>query len=194
MDPNTKYYGAAAQYHSSDNSSPVNRLLRVGALFFGVIILLAIVFTVLGAITDLPKNENLRLLARQKALYDLVNSADSKIKNDDLHTVNSTARLVFGSDNKALDDAIKNLYGESKIPEDIAAEEKDATSETALKDAATNNTYDTVYLGILRQKMDDYYQLASDKAGGSSGSFQSAILTSLDHIRNINVQLGQIKL
>ncbi|HET9411386.1 MAG TPA: hypothetical protein VFO38_00870 [Candidatus Saccharimonadales bacterium] len=192
-----KYYGAAANYNSR-SSGPQSNLQKVVIIiggFFGLIIVLAIVSSILGSIARGPSEEYAKLTARQAGLVKLVESQRTQIRNSDLRTINSTAYLLFSGDVGTLNRLLP-LFGMNEgVPEAISSQETDTTSEAKLKNAALIGTYDKVYSTVLSERMASVAALAQTVGAASSEpKVKTAIETMQANIAEIQKQLSQLQL
>lgn len=190
MQPNAKYYGAAAQYNKSSGPNFGN-LLKIAGLVVGVIVLLAGAFLAYNFFTSAGKNTAAQLVARQKQLLAFVTANQENINNDMLKTVNSNAVSLLSSDSYALQQGLKSV-GLSAVPEAIAKSEADSTSAKKLANAKVQNTFDQVYLDLLREKLAATEALA--RTVHNNGSMKTVTQTLLTNLAAINSQLATLQL
>ena len=190
MQPNAKYYGAAAQYNRPGGSS-LGRLLKLAGLVVGIILLLFGGFLAYNFITSSGKNTAAQLVARQKQLLSFATINQETINNDMLKTINSNAVSLLSSDSYALQQGLKSV-GLAMVPEAITKSEADATSAKTLASAKVQDTFDQVYLELLREKIAATESLARTVQG--NGSLKAATQTLLTNLSAIDNQLSKLQL
>lgn len=190
-----KYYGAAANYNQS-GGSPFNRkLLLIGVLALGLIVLAIAVTTVLSIITSAPRREMAQLVARENKLQDLIESNKERIKNGDLSRVNATANLLLLSDGADLTAQMQSAYGLAAVPADVAALESTKTLETELDEAERVGKFDRDFAAAVRDKLAASLQLAQKVAGSaSSQKLKTVLAQNVRTLKTIDDQLAALKL
>lgn len=190
MQPNAKYYGAAAQYNKTGGSNFGN-LLKIAGLVAGVILLLVSAFLAYDFITSAGKNTAAQLVARQKQLLSFVTTNQENITDDTLKTVNSNAISLLNSDSYALLQGLKSV-GLSVVPEAITKSEADSTSAKTLTNAKVQGNFNQVYLELLREKIAATESLARTVQG--NGSMKPATQKLLTDLSAIDDQLAKVQL
>lgn len=191
-----KYYGAAATYNKPvGGGSGIGKILKVFGLFVGVIILIAVIFSIVSAIGKGPQDNFAKLVARESNLQQLLDQQRGNIKNSDFRTITSTASLLLVGDSSSLNRQLSILYGLDGVPDDIASGEVDSTSGKTLKNAVLTGTFDSTYLGILRDKIAANYQSANTVLGAvNNDAAKAAIQKAMDNLTNIDDQLSKLQL
>lgn len=190
MQPGAKYYGAAAQYNKNSGSN-FSKILKIAGLLAGVLILLSGLFLAYNFITSAGKNTAAQLVARQKQLLSFVTTNQENITNDTLKTINSNAISLLNSDSYALGQSLKAL-GLSTVPEDITKSEADTTSAKTLTNAKVQDTFDAVYLELLREKIAATESLA--RSVQNNAPMKKAVDTLLVNLSAIDSQLAKLQL
>lgn len=163
-------------------------------LFFGVVILLVVVTSIIGAISRGPQDEYARLVSRVDRLTALTQAQQEAIRNNDLRRVNSTATLLLIGDFGALTRQLAPSFGIEAVPEEIAASETETTTEPKLKQANQLGNFDSTYAGILRDKIAAAAALAqSVSASTNNEKIKAALNKLLKNLSEIDGQLSEIK-
>lgn len=190
-----KYYGAAAQYNKSGGSSPISkRVLMIAGLGVGVLFIIIIAFMVIGALTRGPQDDFARYTQREADLVTLMDKQKTNVQSADLHTINSTALILFSGDSGAANTLLSSVFSTAAVPDNIIAEVADSTTDATLKNATLTNTFDSVYIGVIRDKITTLYNLARNI---SSATNNTTLKTALDHsmsdLTSVDDQLSKLK-
>jgi hypothetical protein len=120
------------------------RTVIMGAI--GVIILIIIIATVSGAITNGQKEPWQRFSARLNATTTVVDSATGNIKSSQLRSVNSDLKLYLTNTKRDLSKAMAALdVNTEKLPAKIVAEENGTGITERLEDGRLNAKFDSTY-------------------------------------------------
>lgn len=191
MQPNAKFYGAAAEYNKTSGPN-LGNIFKIAGIVVGAIVLIAVGFFVFNLITSGSKNSAAQLVAREKQLLSFVTTNQDSIASDDFKTVNSHATNLLTSDGYALQQGLIAL-GLAAVPEQIAKAEADTTSAKTLATATSQNNFDAVYLELLREKIAATESLARTVQSGTTGKMQAAATTLLTNLSAIDEQLATLK-
>ncbi|HEU5187130.1 MAG TPA: hypothetical protein VFT87_01360 [Candidatus Saccharimonadales bacterium] len=189
MDPNARYYGAAANYNKP--GGPVfNRrfLVLIGALLV-VILLLFVAFAIFNSFTSAPKERLATLVAREQSLQAFTSSNQSKLTSDHLQKVNSETHLYTTSDGASLKRQLSLRYGLSEIPKEITAAEADDSTKK-LNEATQSGKFNEVYKEILNQKLVATQQLAESVQQGTKGQLNAALEKAIQNLVALQEQLA----
>jgi len=186
-----QYYGAAADYNKPKGNSLLGKkvLFIAGGSVLGLI-LIAVFFTVLGAITSGPRNDVARLAAREQQLQKFVDSNLNSIKSGDLRKVSGEAQLYLGTDVSAL----QKVYGD-KLPGQFVEAEADTTSAQKLKDATQAGKFDETFADLLAAKVTSALEQAQKVKEQTSGKETRAVATqAVTNLTAISEQLSKLTL
>lgn len=191
-----KYYGAAANYNKpSGGMTGLSGILKIFGIFVGVVILLAIAYSIVTGISKGPQDNLARLVAREKALQTLLEKQKTNIRSGDLRTVNASAHILTVGDAATANRLLASVYGAKEVPKEITAAETDATLETTLKNAVLVGTFDKTYVDVLREKIAASYSLAQTVSNAANNKeLKTATQHMMNNLSTIDTQLEQLDL
>lgn len=190
-----KYYGASANYNKGPASPLSKRLIMIAALFFGTLILLAVVFSVISAIGKGPQEDFARVYARVDQVQKLLDKQKASISDGDLASVNASATLLFLGDVSRMGGVMKASYGLDGVPDNILTEIADTTTEGTLKTAVNAGNFDSTFIKTVREKLSAAYnaaQKASDEAPTSNA--KDTLKKVMTDLSSIDAQLVDLHL
>lgn len=184
MDPNSRYYGAAADYNKPGGS---NKLQRIAILIGGAVLLLiliAVAFQVIGSISSGPKRELEQLAAREQSLMVFTIANQGFITEPALAKANSEASILTGSDTSSL----LAYLGVQELSESTLALEAD-TSEAQLETARKSGRFNNEYRTLLQTKVAATLQLAQSVQAKSSNELNAILEQLIINLQAVESQL-----
>lgn len=129
------------------------------AIVGAALVLLTIIVIVGNNLGSSTQNNAQRLIFRLDSLKSLTTTASRDVVDESLSSINSSLSLVLSGDIAA----VKNVIKEKKIDKvlaDIKKEEANDETLTRLNSAKTNGTYDSTYREVLRERLQNAYNLS----------------------------------
>lgn len=146
----TRPYGTYTQYGVQSRG---NRIFTIVGLVLLILVIISGAFLILNAINSGPKNDFMAMTAQEDNLYIFVAAQRDNVQNQDLHKINADAQILLASSSISLHNTLQVNYGSNLLPDNVVANAQDTTSAGKLKDASLINKFDTVYKGILQDKI-----------------------------------------
>lgn len=179
-----QYYGAAAEYNKPKNFRFDKRIVILLGLVLIVALIIFIASLVIGSLTNGPRDNLARLIAREQQIVRFIDTNEANLKDSELKRIGSDTILYLGTDTAALR---KLLSG--GISEEISKQEADSTSAAKLKAAIQANKHDQTYLEILRDKIAAALELAKTVQAENNGKIKTATDQT---VKNLQTQLQQL--
>lgn len=187
------YYGAAANHQKRSGFHLDRRVLLFLGLGIVVILFIGIISTVLGALTGGPKTDLTLLVARQASFSAFLNANYGPVQNDALQKVTAEAAILTASDYRVLNTQLSLTYNVTAIPDSVTAAEADQNA-AALKSAQVAGTYDSVFIGLLRDKLAAELSLANTVNQAASGNLKKDTQQVISNITSLGTELATVKL
>lgn len=189
MDPNSRYYGAAANYNKPGRPGLNRRFwVLIGAILV-VGVLLFVAFTIFSSLTNGPRDQLATLVAREKSLQAFTTANQSKLTNNQLAKINSQTSIYMTSDSTGLQKQLSLRYSLSEIPKEITAAEAD-TSASELTEATQSGKFNEVYKEILDKKLTATLRLAESVQLGTSGQLNAALEKTIQSLTALQAELA----
>lgn len=188
-----KYYGAAAEYNKGGPSLN-SRVLRLTLLVLGIIVLITVAYFIVSLISNGPRDNAARLLARNRQLLVFMANNQKSLNSEDTKTVTTNAISFAYSDNYAISQGLATNYNLTTVPDVISKSEVDTTSAALLTTATINSRFDAEFVQLLRDKIAADLQLAHQVQGSVGGTLKAAVGTAIGHLNTTDEQLARLKL
>lgn len=189
MDPNSRYYGASANYNKPGGPVINRRLLTLIGIILVVIMLLFGAFSLFSSLSNGPRDQLATLVAREQSLQIFTSTNQAKITDNELTKINSEAGILLTSDTVTLTQQLKSKHKLTTIPKEIIALEADLTSEATLTQATLSGKFNETYKDLLEQKLASCLQLAESVQQGTTGQLNAALEQNIQNIKALQAQL-----
>lgn len=187
MEP--RYYGAAAHYNKPQQLFGFDkRLVSIIGVIIAVLIAVVLFFTILNAISQGPRNEIARLIAREQQLSRALTTNLKNVRNDELQKVGNEAVLYLGTDIAALSE----IYNDD-LPKEITESESNPDEATALQQAALVGRFDQALVDILRTRAAASLEQAQKVNSSATGQLtKTATANAIANLRIIQERLNAV--
>lgn len=189
MDPNSRYYGASANYNKPGGPMINRRVLILLGIILVVIMLLFGAFSIFSSLSNGPRDQLATLIAKEQSLQVFTATHQAKITDNELTKVNSEAGIFLTSDTVALTRQLNLKYKMAAIPKEIIAAEADTTSETTLTQATQSGKFNETYKDLLGQKLATSLLLAESVQQGTTGQLNAALEQNIQNIKSLQAEL-----
>lgn len=173
--------------------SPKSRLMLVLGGVFGLIVLGAVLFAVIGSIGSAEKQEWLKLAQKQQELIRLSDIGMDKAQNRETKNLAVTTKLSLISSQTDINKLAK-AKGADVTTKSLALG-KDASVDKALTTATQTNQFDKVFSQVMKKELVEYQAMlkklydgtdSKKTKSGLSSAFTSAGILATEANRTVN--------
>lgn len=176
---------------SASSTGPSKKMLFLGGGLV-IAVLLAVVL-LLGSGGNDVKPQLRQLSLQLSNLAVLTEESRDKITNQDVSKINSDA-LLGASTSSAQLATLTSSMKLGKPSNELVAKETDAESQQELEDAAIAGTFNSVYPGILSEKLDSSAILMKQIYNETNDQeLKSFLNTTYQNFQNISKQLNELE-